>query len=68
MSRDILLKLESTRISDSPLNIISLIKDSILEIQTLRSLAEDMYITLVNEVGETSASKKYELYIGAING
>lgn len=38
-----------------------------LEIQTLRSLAEDMYVTLVNEIGETSATKNYELYLGTIN-
>lgn len=34
-----------------------------LEIQTLRSLAEDMYITLINEIGENSVTKEYELYI-----
>ena len=34
-----------------------------LEIQTLRSLAEDMYVTLINEIGENSVTKEYELYI-----
>lgn len=38
-----------------------------LEIQTLRALAEDMYVTLINEIGETSASRNYELYVGTQN-
>lgn len=68
MSQDILSRLQSARVSDSPLNLINLITTSILEIQTLRSLAEDMYITLINEIGETSVSKKYEIYMDVING
>lgn len=68
MSQDIILKLQSARVSDSPLNLINLITTSILEIQTLRSLAEDMYVTLINEIGETSVSTKYEIYMDVING
>lgn len=34
-----------------------------LEIQTLRSLAEDLYITLVNEVGSTTAGRNYQEYL-----
>ncbi len=34
-----------------------------LEIQTLRSLAEDMYVTLINEIGQTAASANYEQYV-----
>lgn len=67
MSKDILSRIELARVSDSPLNLIKLIKDSSLEIQTLRALAEEMYITLVNEIGQTSVSTRYELYIGTIN-
>jgi hypothetical protein len=63
MFKDILSRIELARVSDSPLNLIKLIKDSSLEIQTLRALAEDMYIVLSNEIGDNSVTKAYQAYI-----
>lgn len=67
MSKDIISRIESARVSDSPLNLISLINDCALEIQALREIAAEMHITLINEIGETSASRNYELYVGRQN-
>lgn len=39
-----------------------------LEIQTLRALAEDLYITLVNEIGSTTAGRNYQEYLENVSG
>lgn len=33
------------------------------EIMLLRQLADDMYVTLINEIGYTSVSKDYKIYL-----
>lgn len=61
--RDILSKLELSVITDSPIILISLIKEAALEIQVLRDLAEDLYVTVANELGSTTAGKNYQEYL-----
>jgi hypothetical protein len=60
---DIVTRLRLTTVADSSHKIYAAMTEAADEIQTLRALAEDMYIVLSNEIGDNSVTKAYQAYI-----